>query len=324
MLDRKKIIYEGKVNGKRRESGWIDFACPFCKDRRRVFGINLSVDRYKCFKCGVSGKLSEIEEDANNSIDGRIDIREIRNTIKLDMIDAILDTGNKDRPNAVTPDRFLEVTLSLFSCDSISDMKLRRYVLDRGIKSEELTSTILTSTDPDFVPDHVIFPIYYRNRLLSYQTRSRHKNAKPKTLNPSISDGWKSGSGVVYSPVKIDKYAFIVEGIFSCLSLLQMNIPAVGILKSEIDTKQVYRIRNMTDRVVLALDPDVDKRKIATCVSHLMSCFEPNRIHIYDWRTLLQDHSLPMQTDFNDLLLHPKRIKLTEYIKTVKWLYRSL
>lgn len=341
-MNRKDVLRAGILHGKKRSSGWVDFHCPFCNDRRKVFGYNISADYFKCFKCGVNGRLSDLDSfDIENDSKCSLDLKYIKQKILLYRSE---NEGVKNTPicdynekHLVTPVTFYDHVSPLYESNSRVDLRMQEYLSGRGIVGTDVKKIVFTSADGDFLPNRLIFPIHNsKNKLVGYQARHYRDDAKPKVINPPctreerngfVHDGWKSTSDLVYAPFGFRREMFICEGIFDYLSMWEMGYPAVSLLKCQPNSRQLNILTgNGVREIVVALDADLDTEKLINVYKTLLLYFDPKRVWFVDWTKLVYKFGLPIKADPNDLLLSSafRNRSLGRFVSGADYIYRKI
>ena len=170
-----KILYW--TEGPNTQLGWVNIRCPFCSDSSNHGGLNISKGYYNCWKCGpkklevilknILGinyyKAAEIvkEYSGRNQILNILNKKEKKEVLKVDLQGEKLNNIHKKylKKRKYNP-AFLEKKYNLLGTGFVGEWKYR-----------------------------IIIPIYFNNRLVSFQGRDYTGKAKLryKTLKDDLS-----------------------------------------------------------------------------------------------------------------------------------------
>ena len=156
-LDDNNIQYD--LEGKNVTEGWANIACPFCQDNSNHGGFNLAVGYYNCWNCGhhfldqlVAELLTVLPYKAKQivkqySIDQQRELKK-RTTKRPEKIQLPTGTGKMKR-------------------------KHREYLEGRNFDPDKLEKEFDLQGTGHLGPYkfRIIAPIYYKNKLVSYQGR---------------------------------------------------------------------------------------------------------------------------------------------------------
>jgi len=170
-----KIIYW--VEGPNTQPGWVNIRCPFCSDSSNHGGFNISKAYYNCWKCGPKRleiiiknllgvnyyKASEIvkEYSGRNRVLNILNKKEKKEVLKVDLPgEKLKNPHRKYLKNKNYDSDFLMKKYNLLGTNFVGEWKYR-----------------------------IIIPIYFNNRLVSFQGRDYTNKAKLryKTLKDDLS-----------------------------------------------------------------------------------------------------------------------------------------
>lgn len=150
------------VEGKNTQTGWVNIDCPFpnCNDTSNHGGFNLSKSYYNCWKCGFHylndtiSILINVSRREADSIIKEYDIHTSQTVIKESIKNK---RGKLELPKGTAPLQFVH----------------KQYLRKRNFVPEELVVTwdlqgVWQFGDYKY---RIIAPIYYNNKLVSYQGR---------------------------------------------------------------------------------------------------------------------------------------------------------
>lgn len=241
---------ENTQTGKHSSAGWVNINCPFCNDKSFHGGFNLSEDWYNCWKCGtfsipyVLAKILHLN---------KYQIQEILKQYNTHT--QIINHLNKKKVKKHT----------VKSIEMIGEKPKKihkQYLKNRGLNPNyiidkyQITGTMNTPLDWKF---RLVIPIFYNNKLISYQARDVTGNSKLryKVLSPELSV--LNNKHIFYGLefAGSEKVA-IVEGIFDQWKMGDNFIAAFG---SNLTNQQIKLLTHFK-QVFFLFDSDaIEKAK---------------------------------------------------------------
>lgn len=290
ILQRYNCIKTGK-------DGIYRLTCPFCRNQAKKFYFLFNKGFYNCFHCGKSDSIRNFIYEFHRS---DIDIKSIDfkyNKISRQFTD--------DKNPVLLPEDFKPI----LEADTTMGLEYLRYVYNRGI-SNKIISQANIGYSATF-SYYVIFPVYDENSRQVYFTNRYIGTNKgiEKTYNPSLSfSNSYSKSSVLYNinrAVYKKDILYIVEGVFSCLSMMSVDLNCVATLGKTISDEQIEIINaNDFNSVVLCYDGDaMDKNLLAAY-----------RLQQYT-KCKIYTCTLPDKKDPNNLLIEGSLLHYTKQIE---------
>lgn len=212
----------------------VRYCCPRCGDTGFHLYYNLKKNLFHCFKCGARGHEAP---DRDYSEDALLEMREVltsRKSAALATKVSILPRSEPVRP----------------------DSPAMRYMKYRGIPESKVQDMGCLTSRVEGFDWRIIIPAYNEAGEPSYyQARAITRGVKPKYLNPiaSKNDALFYNMGRIPTP---QPHLVLVEGIFKALNLWRIGVPSVAIFGKEITKPQINRVKKLTNRITIILDPD--------------------------------------------------------------------
>lgn len=271
-------IYPGaKFNNK----GWISIDCPLCPDGDdgSHLGLNPSINRYNCFRCGTSGKLSYFLHTMGHSVNSFMDSAEHNVTTKP-------KTFNKVK----LPEEFIPLIELQYG---------KYYIVDAGLDyihkriGFELAFKLNVGYCLGGNYNHrIIVPNYSSEFDLEYFiARAVDPNTEPKVLNPygdkNTIFNWNIAS--VFSEI------YIMEGVFGAITTYPNGVALYGKNINEFQLLMLARSNVKLINIVLDGGAEEDAYKLA---DKLLSKTGKFRIKVIE----LGGDSQPDDFDYNTLI----------------------
>lgn len=260
-----------------RDNAGKGFVCPFCGSGTGKHGTGaLKVDaenRFHCYSCGKSGDVVDIYM-CRTGCSFLSALRELGQHIGIEVQGSDLsqhDTGTPTASAPIPPTKEEDFTPYYRKCAIMLEQspEAKKYIEGRGISLETvrrfgvgydraadvaLAAGSLEEHDPrkQYPTKRLIFP----TSAAHFVARSVEKNTPPnlKALNPKNAPIEFFNAGALYTQSK----AFIVEGVFDCLSLAEVGASAVALNSVSNADKLLKRLeaQRPTATPILALDND--------------------------------------------------------------------
>jgi hypothetical protein len=275
VLDEFHVDYT--MHGKNIGVGYVGVRpCPFCGEANNHWAINIKQKFGTCFKCKEGMSTFRII-----SYYGRMNFDEVKEYLldkyesDIDLVDQVTEIirSKKEEPHYIPPKK-----------DDLPDNKPITYNLIRQnphyksfFKKRKLYYWDIKKYDIRWSKDQVIFPIYFRNKIVSYQMRNiRHK---------WYSNGTNLGEYLCYEDHILEgKPLILVEGfldytrINSYVRIYHRNKISVttGYVKM-VSNKQIRRIISCKPSKVIVIfdydswfDYDIVKQKVPMDVDFIV------------------------------------------------------
>jgi DNA primase len=239
-------------SGKNCQKGWINIQCPMCNDHSNHGGFNLesSTTYYNCWECGwhslynvlsslkINSKYKELlKEYRTSGIYEEKKVKRIRNT-KIEV------PGSK----AITPlhSRYL---------------KKRNFI---DIEYLTMKYDLRYTTYYGAYKFRIIFPIYYKGRIISYQGRDVSDKQKLRYKACAKDKEIIEHKHVLYNIDNCKKsYIGIVEGLFDCIRFGDNFAATFGTSY----TNEQLQLLKIYKKVYIIFDPEEAAQKRAEALS---------------------------------------------------------
>lgn len=257
-MQEKISIISGILGRSQKTGAEFLFRCPYCKDHKHKFSVNIQKNVYKCWLCDARGRdlyrivrrfgtFSDLESWKEISGD-RLDLNEFDC-----MFDELISEEPKEQVVKM-PKSFKTLTSCLHP---VSAKKPLEYLSERGIgKSDILKWKIGYCTEGKY-RNRIIIPSFNENGNLNYFVARSYAGSYIRYMNPPAS------RNIIFNELYIDfdEEVTIVEGIFDAIN----STNAIPILGSSVreDSKLFRKIVKYDAPVLLALDPDATRKSNA-------------------------------------------------------------
>lgn len=237
--------------------GWMRIpTCPYCF-RENKMGVNLSLNRCNCFRCGENPSPIQL----------------IMNVEKLDTFSeayTLLNSGDfneltfkeeKVELAAPQPIYLPEGYKNISYGDSQVAKTIRSYLNKRGFSTEFSAKNGIGYCDKGDKFGFVIIPYYYNGQLRYYNARNVIGNG-PKYNNPSKDITGIGKEFIIFNHDALSMYnhIFICEGAFNALTMGERGVATMG---KNISRYQINEfIKAPAKRFVILLDPDAKDKAL--------------------------------------------------------------
>lgn len=222
---------------KQRKDQTIFEVCPFCKNDRWNFEVNLKLGVWHCWVCNNGGLITKLLQFLH--IDG----------VKYEFIVQEQEVG-KEQENEVTLPQDVELI-----DESKSRNDIMKFLYSRGITEQDI---VVYNMLYWYKYSRIVFPFYnFLGHLVFWTARRLYKNQTPKYLHAHVS---RRDKIILYEGQERDEI-FIVEGVFDGIRLNKEGKSVMLLLGSNITDDQIHYLRIRGCRVVMVLDSDmIDKQ----------------------------------------------------------------
>ena len=265
--------------------------CPFHNDTKPSLFVSEKKNCFKCFACGVGGNaigfVMKIENCDYN--EAKLKINQILNKeiYKIDQ-----DENFYSSQQSKVLETFIKYT-NLYLTSNENGNKALEYLKARGIELEtinnnnigyaiddkkELIDLLIANNDfsfknlidssivavdknGDFISsfqNRIIVPIYEKNKLVGWTSRLLvDNNDLPKYFNSKKLEKGKYLLGIDNISPETE-ILFVCEGVFDYLTLMQLNLPVVCTMGSQVANEQINKILSMNNlkQVLICFDND--------------------------------------------------------------------
>lgn len=258
-LDDFDIHYE--TVGKNISAGWIGIRCPFCDDPSSHLGLELGGEqRINCLRCGGKSLINIITELIPDHRWLKILKQYSTNTIDIQEVFKGKEGRGEEVPECKLPEECFQLMT-----------RHRKYLIDRGFNSIQLErewNIKGTSTIGNY-KFRIIIPIYYENKLVSFQGRDitgRQKD-KYKTCYGTTIKNYLYGMDYVTK----DKI-IVAEGVTDVWRLGKGN--AVATFGIEFTRRQLnILVKRKFRKIGILFDNEPQAQEQADKLTESLNCF---------------------------------------------------
>jgi DNA primase len=225
-------------NSKNTQKGWINTTCPFCQDSSDHLGYNLEKGYFSCWICGyhyIDQVIQKLTPYKNSST-----------LIKEYDTNTMLTTKIKKKIN--------HVNISVKLPGSKLEYCHKKYLEKRGLdpiyieEKYKLQGTLYNSK----YPYRLIIPVYYNNKIVTYQTRGiiekeRYINCEPEKEIIPIKDCLYNIDNCT------NNFIVVTEGIFKVFKLGDNSCATFG---KNFTNKQIQLLQKYK-RIYIYFDNDL-------------------------------------------------------------------
>lgn len=241
LLNEVGIEYTTQTN-----KGWINIQCPFCSDSGQHGGLNRAGGYYHCFRCG-GHKLEKIIRRLTGYSDEEVEALIFKYSGRGSVVEKI------NRQHAET------VKLP----GGVLGRNHRKYLIGRRFNPDELVDKYKirgTGITGEWA-FRIIIPIYFDNRLVSFQGRdvTGKQDLRYKTLDVELSV--MDPKSILYNVDNCKTERLIlVEGVFDCW---RMGDGCAATLGTSMTEKQLRIISTRFRRVSFLFDAEKEAQQRA-------------------------------------------------------------
>ena len=253
MQKEKRRILKRTLGSSYKSGDEILFACPKCKHHKKKLSVNIELDKFKCWVCEYAGRSvrSLIRSYGNSQLLNEWDALGDA-PVDICSFDNLFDTKMEEVGEKVClPVEFETLTGKTTSTASPA----KKYLFDRGITQQDIVRWKIGYCPYGEFEGRVLVPSFsFEGELNYFVARSYNGNWK-KYMNPPVS------RDIVFNELMVewDSDIVVVEGVFDAIIAGSNSIPLLGSQLRE-QSKLFQKIINHGSRVLLALDPDVEKK----------------------------------------------------------------
>lgn len=237
--------------------GWLRVpVCPYCH-RENKMGVNLSMWRTNCFRCGEHPSPTQMIMDIE-SLDNYGELIKLLNNgefTELEFCDEKVELSEK-KP-VYLPEGFKNINLGT----SQLAKSMRNYIQRRGFNVKDLSNFGIGYCNKGPLFGYLIIPFFYEGELRYYNARQVMGNG-PRYNNPSkdITGLGKEFLIFNYDALSMYRSVFICEGAINALTLGDRGIALMGKAFSRYQVNQI--IKSSCKHVIILLDPDAKEYAI--------------------------------------------------------------
>lgn len=263
--------------------GWMRIpVCPYCH-RENKMGVNLSLFRCNCFRCGEHPSPSQLIMD----VEGLETYSELLKLLgngqftELQFIESKVELA--EAKSVYLPEGFKLLTHG----DSTLSRTFRSYVKSRGFTPEALSRHGVGYITKGDLFGYLIIPFYYNGVLKYYNARKVIGNG-PRYNNPTKDITGLGKEFIIFNHDALDMYksVYICEGAINALTIGDRGVATMGKSISRYQLNQF--IKSSVSHFIILLDPDAKAQAIDLALK--LVPFKKVKVVI-----------LPDDTDVNDL-----------------------
>lgn len=231
--------------------GWLRVPiCPFC-NRENKLGINLSLYRTNCFRCGYHSNPLQLVMD----VEGFDTYNEAINFLNRKEFNELSFTEERvelsEQKTLYLPEYYTNIRFGR----SETAKAIRSYLFHRGFSLDYLSKHGIGYCTAGPLFGYVIIPFYYQGTLRYYNAR-RVLGSGPRYNNPNKDLTGLGKEFIIFNHDALEEYRtiYICEGAFNALTLGDQAIATQGKAFSRYQLNQI--IKSPCKHVIILLDPD--------------------------------------------------------------------
>lgn len=230
------------------------FYCKFCEHHKRKLSINLVKDRYKCWICDASGKISRLVRRFGNFLQQQT-WKELTGQIEVSDFEKIL-LGQEEK--VIEPEKLVDLPAEFVSlCNkntSLTSIQALGYLTKRGIEKSDILHWKLGYCGSGDYAGRIIAPSFNLDGDVNFFVGRTYDGHWRKYLNPP------ANKDIIFNELYIDWDSDItlVEGVFDAVKVPN-SIPILGSSLRE-ESKLFAKIIKHDPAIYIALDPDAEKK----------------------------------------------------------------
>lgn len=231
------------------------FRCQFCNHHKKKLSVNLTKDKYKCWVCDSSGRISRLIKRFGNFHQIQ-DWKDITGQIEVSEFEKIL-LGQAEF-KLVEPEQTLDLPEEFVSlCNqmtSLAAIPARNYLNSRGISKADVLRWKLGYCSTGEYEGRIVAPSFNNDGKVNFFVGRTYKNNWKKYTNPAVN------KDIIFNELYVDwdQDIVLVEGVFDAIKVPN-SIPILGSTLRE-DSKLFKSIIKHDPAVYVALDPDADSK----------------------------------------------------------------
>lgn len=238
--------------------GWMRIpVCPYCH-RGNKMGVNLSLFRCNCFRCGEHPSPSQLIMD----VEGIETYSELLKLLNNGQFTELTFTETKTElassKEVYLPDGFRLINHG----DSRTARIFRKYIESRGFTAEVLSKHGIGYVPKGDMFGYLIIPFYYNGVLKYYNARKVIGNG-PRYNNPTKDITGLGKEFIIFNHDALEMYrsVFICEGAINALTIGDRGVATMGKSISRYQLNQF--IKSPVSHFIILLDPDAKEQAIA-------------------------------------------------------------
>lgn len=262
--------------------GWMRLpVCPYCGKEHKM-GVNLSMFRCNCFRCGEHPTPSQLIMDIEH-LDTYTELLKFLDngdftdyTFKEEAVELA------EKKPVFLPEGF---TLLSFGTSQLAK-SIRGYMVNRHFSIQELCKQGVGYCTKGNLFGYVIIPYFSKGELQYYNARRVIGNG-PRYNNPNKDITGLGKEFIIYNQDALSMYKtiYICEGAFNALTMGQKGIATMGKAISRYQLNML--IKSPVERFIILLDPDAKEQAIKLALAlvnfkRVKVCFLPEGKDVND------------------------------------------
>lgn len=237
--------------------GWLRVpVCPYCH-RENKMGVNLSLNRCNCFRCGEHPAPIQLIMDVE-----KFDtFHEVYKYLNNGDFNELTFTEEKvelaESKPVYLPEGFINIS---FGTSTLAN-SMQGYCRNRGFSVEVLSKAGIGYCDRGPLFGYLIIPFYYNGHLRYYNARNVLGNG-PRYNNPNKDITGVGKEFIIFNHDALFMYRsiFICEGAINALTMGERGIATMGKSVSRYQINEI--IKSPVEHVIILLDHDAQDKAI--------------------------------------------------------------
>lgn len=231
--------------------GWLRVpVCPYC-GRQEKLGINLSLYRTNCFRCGEHPSPAQLVMDIEN-LDTWPELTALLNNgdyNELEFHEEKIELPERKEVNL--PEGFQNIKFG----KSQLAKSIRGYMIKRGFDIDKLSRLGIGYCNEGNLFGYLIIPFYYKSELRYYNARNV-LGSGPRYNNPNKDNTGLGKEFLIYNFDALFMYrtVYLCEGALNALTMGEQGIATMGKAVSAYQVNQI--IKSPVEHIIILLDPD--------------------------------------------------------------------
>lgn len=231
--------------------GWLRVpVCPYC-GRQEKLGINLSLYRTNCFRCGEHPSPAQLVMDIEN-LDTWSELTALLNNgdyNELEFHEEKIELSERKEINL--PEGFQNIKFG----NSQLAKSIRGYMIKRGFDIDKLSKLGIGYCNEGNLFGYLIIPFYYKSELRYYNARNV-LGSGPRYNNPNKDNTGLGKEFLIYNFDALFMYrtVYLCEGALNALTMGEQGIATMGKAVSAYQVNQI--IKSPVEHIIILLDPD--------------------------------------------------------------------
>ena len=238
--------------------GWLRVPiCPYCH-RENKMGVNLSMNRTNCFRCGEHPSPAQMIMDVEGFENYGELVHYLNNGefTELEFKEEKIELA--ERKPMYLPEGFVNINMGT----SQLAKTMQGYVKGRGFSLEYLSKAGVGYCNKGPLFGYLIIPFFYNGELHYYNARRVMGNG-PRYNNPNKDITGLGKEFIVFNHDALEMYksVYICEGAINALTMGERGIALMGKAYSRYQVNQI--IKSPCERVIILLDSDAKEYAIS-------------------------------------------------------------